>query len=166
MTKAESAALVAMLVAAFPGARFGEENAAAYEAGIADISAAEGKAAVDDLVRTSRYLPTVAEIRAEVVRQRKLRNDHTRGKLQLTDEDGKRLGPSPQAWGELLARMLHAADKHRALAERWYQLHAQKPPLDPAQPYLDLVQAGARGDDVRERFDRTVMSDESEKRYP
>ena len=168
MTKAEAAALVAMLVAAFPGSRFGEENAAAYEIAIADLDAAEAHAAVNELVKTERFLPAVAAIRESVFRTRKLQRAAQASALSIKREDGRLLGPRPDEWARTLTSMLADSERWCDMARRFYAARGrQGPVIDPAQPFIELAQAGARGDDVRERFNREVMhNDESEKRYP
>lgn len=85
MTQFQTAKLVAVLLAAYPQALWGDGTPLLYERMLADLDAAVAKAAVEQLIATSRYLPTVAEIRAACV--------------ELT------VGPrrfGAEAWGEVL----------------------------------------------------------------
>jgi hypothetical protein len=63
MTPAEAAKLVAMILQAYPAAQFGPASSQLYEAMLADVDVEMGKAAVHRLIATSRFLPTIAEIR-------------------------------------------------------------------------------------------------------
>lgn len=88
MTKGEAAQVVAMLAGGFPGARFTEENAAVYEAFLADLDFALAAPAVAHLVNTARFLPSIAEIRAAC----------------LDARDGKPRG-AEDAWGDVVAEI-------------------------------------------------------------
>jgi hypothetical protein len=88
MTKGEAAQVVAMLAAGFPGARFGEENAAVYEAFLSDLEFGLASAAITGLVNTSRFLPSIAEIRAAC----------------LDSRDGKVRG-AEDAWGDVVSEI-------------------------------------------------------------
>lgn len=70
MTGAEVKRLVSMLVATWPRPEVRPETVGVYCAALADLDAKAAHAAVMDLVRTSRFFPTVAEIRERVVRDR------------------------------------------------------------------------------------------------
>jgi hypothetical protein len=63
----EAAKLVAMLSAAYRDAPISEATAEVYEAMLADLPFAATQAAVARLVATSKWFPTVAEIREAVV---------------------------------------------------------------------------------------------------
>lgn len=67
MTRAEVLKLVALLQGAFPRAQLAEGTVEAYAQGLADLEAEEARLAIVALVRTSRFLPTIAEIREAVV---------------------------------------------------------------------------------------------------
>lgn len=64
MTRVEAAKLVAMLLQAYPSAQFGPASSALYERMLADLDAGVCGAAVERLIGTSKWLPTIAEIRA------------------------------------------------------------------------------------------------------
>lgn len=64
MTKSEAAKLVAMLLNAYPQAQFGPASSALYETLLADLDECEARAAICRLVQTTKWLPTIAEIRA------------------------------------------------------------------------------------------------------
>lgn len=167
MNKAEAAALIASLVAAFPGARFAVENAEMYESGIADLDAKETQFAIGELIHSERFLPSVASIRQEVVRLRRLRvakADNER--LRLSTGDGSTIGPCPAEWREPLSRLLELQARHRRMAESWYAERAKPMPGDPVAAFAKIATDGAAGHDVRERFKRDVIHDDSERRYP
>lgn len=63
MTKVEVAKLVQVLLASFPNAQTNVGTSMAYERMLADLDHAEAQAAVERLIATSKWLPTVAEIR-------------------------------------------------------------------------------------------------------
>lgn len=63
MTKIEASQLVAVLFASYPSAHLERNNVDAYVTGIIDLSANEANAAVTRLRRTSKFLPSIAEIR-------------------------------------------------------------------------------------------------------
>ncbi len=67
MKPIEAAKLVAMLSAAYRDAPISEATAEVYEAMLADLPFAATQAAVARLVATSKWFPTVAEIREAVV---------------------------------------------------------------------------------------------------
>jgi hypothetical protein len=64
MQRGEAAKLVAMLSAAYRDAAISEATAEVYEAMLADVDFEAGKRAVQRLICSSKWLPTVAEIRA------------------------------------------------------------------------------------------------------
>jgi|SRR6185436_18972934 len=85
MTKSETAKLVAMLLHAYPQAQFAPASSAVYEAMLSDLDAATALAAVERWIQTSKWLPTVAELRASAAEIK---------------YGPKRLGA--EAWGEAL----------------------------------------------------------------
>jgi hypothetical protein len=62
LTPAEAAKVVATLQAAYPAARWSEGTIALYELMLADLDVALTRDAVARIIRTSKFLPTVAEI--------------------------------------------------------------------------------------------------------
>lgn len=62
MTKSEAAKLVAIL-AALPNAKVNEQSAMLYYLALEDIAYADAERAVAILIRTSKFMPTPAEIR-------------------------------------------------------------------------------------------------------
>ncbi len=63
MKKSEVAELVVVLFSAFPNAKVTEETNAAYERYLEDLDRERASAAVQRLIGTSRFLPSIAEIR-------------------------------------------------------------------------------------------------------
>ncbi len=70
MTKAESMKIVCALFGAFPNSRFNEQNFETYAESLLDLDAKACGAAAQRLIRTSKFLPTVAEIREAATAQR------------------------------------------------------------------------------------------------
>lgn len=69
MTEAEAGELVAVLQAAFPRAEVDEATLKVYSQALRDLDIDEARTAVWSVVRTSRFFPTVAEIRGEYLRR-------------------------------------------------------------------------------------------------
>ena len=67
MTKTEAAKLVTRLVGFFPQSQFSEANAEAYESVLVTMDHESTAEAIFRLVTTSKWLPTIAEIRAAAV---------------------------------------------------------------------------------------------------
>lgn len=63
MKHSEVAEIVAMLLQAYPQAQFGPASSAMYERMLVDLDPATALEAVQRLMRTSKWLPTIAEIR-------------------------------------------------------------------------------------------------------
>lgn len=170
MNQDEATALVGLLSTAFPSARFGAENAAIYERSLLDLEAAEAQHAIGELIHSSRYLPTIAEIRGEVTRARRdaVSRSESASRLRLGSGAGRSLGPSPAAWGAALGNMLEASVKHQAMARAWYAARGKVTPPDPGMEFVELAQSGARGENVTERIRRAVNlpPDDSERRFP
>ena len=90
MRKSEVAQLVAMLIASFPSSKASDGTSAVYERMLLDLDHGAALDAIERLIATSRFLPTIAEIREAA--------------LAVTVGEVKRGG---EAWGEvqrLLAR--------------------------------------------------------------
>lgn len=85
MTEREVAKLVAILIAAFPASKITVESSAIYERMLADLDYPAANAAVERLLATSKWLPTVAEIR----------------EATLTLYAGE-VRPGGEAWGSVL----------------------------------------------------------------
>lgn len=62
MTKAEVSELVVMLLACYPNARFPDGTVIAYEMFLQELEHGRAKKAVASLVRSSKFMPTIAEI--------------------------------------------------------------------------------------------------------
>ena len=171
MTKIEAASLIANLLAAFPSAKFAIENANMYESGIADLGAAETQEAIGELIHSSKYLPTIAEIRQEVMRWRTRRGaaEDTARRLRLTRGDGSTVGPRPESWQPVLTRQIEASSRHQRLSEAWYAERGKVAPPDPGKAFLEIVKTGASGGDVRQRLRDEVLpgdQDVLERRFP
>lgn len=95
MTKTEVAKLVAVLLAAFPNAKASAQTSTVYETLLADLDADAAAAAVQRLIGTSRWMPTVAEIR----------------EAALAVEGGERRAGG-DAWGDVLAEV-HRTGRYR-----------------------------------------------------
>lgn len=170
MNKTEATTLVTMLVTFYPGAYFDAGNAAAYEAALADLDARETHEAIASLVQTAPKLPSVAELRQEVFRIRKAREaaNAEQQRLLAARTVAPELGPSPQEWARTLTTMLDDSARFEQMTKRWHEKHGGKYLGDPGAAFIALAQAGARGDDIRARFRRTVLNDqdEQERRHP
>lgn len=88
MTKGQAAQAVATLVCGYPSAKWSEENASVYETMLGDLDFEPTMAAVARIVRTSKFMPTVAEVRAAV--------------LELRDGTGR---TAEDAWGDVVAEI-------------------------------------------------------------
>lgn len=88
MLESEVAKLVAALVAAYPNARVTERTCQVYEAMLTDLDFGAAQMASARLIATTRFLPTIAEIRAAVV-------DMTLGPRRTGIE----------AWGDVVAEI-------------------------------------------------------------
>jgi len=86
MTEGQVAKLVAVLIAAFPSAKISTETSAVYERMLGDLDYPAANAAIERLLATSKWLPTVAEIR----------------EAALTLYAGE-IGAGGEAWGEVVA---------------------------------------------------------------
>ena len=63
MTQAETAKLVAVLMASFPSNKATAATSQVYERMLADLDYAAAQAAVERLLATARFMPTIGEIR-------------------------------------------------------------------------------------------------------
>ncbi len=66
MTKTEALQCLMVLKASYPRSEIGQETLLAYASMLSDVDAQDAKTAVERLICTSKWFPTVAEIRAEV----------------------------------------------------------------------------------------------------
>lgn len=62
MTKSEVSKLVAVLMACYPNARVPDGTVAAYEQFLLELEHDRAQRAVANIVRTSKFMPTIAEI--------------------------------------------------------------------------------------------------------
>jgi hypothetical protein len=62
MTRAEISELVTILMACYPNARFPDGTAVAYENFLIDLELAPAQRAIRTVVRSSKFVPTIAEI--------------------------------------------------------------------------------------------------------
>ncbi|MFZ5896424.1 MAG: hypothetical protein ACOY0T_35550 [Myxococcota bacterium] len=63
MTPIEAAKLVAMLAASFPAERWTDSTCRVFEASLEDLGYDIGRAAVQRIINTSRFPPSIAELR-------------------------------------------------------------------------------------------------------
>jgi hypothetical protein len=63
----EAASLIALLAAAFPSAKISKETVSVYVSNLDDISYEDGRRAVDNLLRTSDFFPSLAALRREAL---------------------------------------------------------------------------------------------------
>lgn len=172
MTQVEAAALLALMLNAYPNARFTEANAQVFERELQLLEPRDAQAAVEELMRTCKYVPSISEIRGEVTRikrDRVAREDASRSAARrLGDGRGGQMGPRPHDWKPALDRMLEASSKHQAMARDWYAMQGKPLPPDPGLEFMRLAEAGARGVDVRERVRKAagIPEDDSERRFP
>jgi hypothetical protein len=66
MRKSEAIEVVMLLVGAFPQAKFDAVSRDVYERMLLDLDAPDTRSAVQRLIRSSRFLPSIAEIRRAV----------------------------------------------------------------------------------------------------
>jgi hypothetical protein len=66
LTRVQVAELVLMLIAAYPATKASETTSKVYEAMLADLDHQLTRKAITRLVSTSKFMPTIAEIRAAV----------------------------------------------------------------------------------------------------
>lgn len=157
MTPKEAAILTDRLAVAFPSATFTDKNADAYARALLNFDATETQSAIDELIATSKFLPSVAEIRAEVTRAktaRVIREESARA-LRAGDGSGS-LGPYPHGWADPLGRMLDADTRHDTMARKWYASKGKPYPGDPGAKFTEIAKAGARGEDVSWRMGEVV----------
>lgn len=62
MTAQEASVILAMLMAAYPNARVPDGTVAAYESFIVELERDRALEAVRGIIRTSKFMPTIAEI--------------------------------------------------------------------------------------------------------
>lgn len=154
----QAVSLVAHLANSYPGAPFTEQNAAAYEREFLRLEHDRTQAAIDELVRTSRYLPTIAEIHGEITRARREDARINESKPpRIVDMGGRTMGPRPAEWRDPLRTMLDQQARYEQTARAWYASKGKQYPGDPGAKFVNVAVAGARGDDVAEVFERTVL---------
>lgn len=88
MTPAQVAKLVAVLLSAYPHVRTNEGTSMAYERMLADLDHGAAQAAIERLLSSCKFLPTIAEIRETA--------------LAITVGEQK---PGGEAWGSVLRAM-------------------------------------------------------------
>lgn len=163
MTEIEAGEFVQRLFHAYPGVKFTEQNARSYRSLLQTLGAEEAEAARVELVETSKFLPSFAEIRDAVMRNRKVTSDK-QAVARLPSGQGF---PSPHDWGRKLDGMLTDAERYEKMARAWYAAKGKKYPGDPAAGIIETVKAGARGEDIRDRLKAAVGDqDEQERRHP
>ena len=69
MTKPEAMKIVCVLFGSFPNARFNEQNFESYAEGILDLDAGPVGKAAQRLIRTNKFLPSIAELREAATAQ-------------------------------------------------------------------------------------------------
>jgi len=154
----QAVSLVAHLANSYPGAPFTEQNAAAYEREFKRLEYDRTQAAIDELIRASKYLPTIAEINGEIIRAKREEARLAESKPpRIVDVKGRTMGPYPRAWAEPLDLMLAQQARYEQTARAWYASKGKPYPGDLGAKFVNVAVAGARGDDVAEVFERVVM---------
>lgn len=90
MTQAEAAKLVAVMLAAFPQSKATAQTSQVYERMLADLDYPSANAAVERLLATARFMPSIAEIRETA--------------MAITVGEQK---PGGEAWGVVLKAIAH-----------------------------------------------------------
>jgi hypothetical protein len=158
MKQSEASALVTKLASSYPGATFNEANALAYEREFVRLEHDRTQAALDELIRSSKYLPTIAEINGEIIRAKREEARLNENKPpRIIDAGGRTMGPRPTSWRDPLRTMLDQQARYGASAQAWYASKGKAYPGDPGSKFVNVAVAGARGDDVAEVFERVVM---------
>jgi len=115
MTKPEAMKIVCVLFGSFPNSRFNEQNFESYADSIQDLDASTCGAAVQRLIRTSKFLPSISEIREAATAQQ--------------------IGPrktGAEAYGELLeAVRRHGAYPEVSWVDGAMRMQSPWPPLAP-----------------------------------
>lgn len=95
MTKIEVAKLVAIVLGAWPSAHVTSKTSTVYESALADLEYVTAQLAIDRLIKTARFLPSIAEIR----------------EMELEVRMGpQRLGG--EAWGDVVAAIRRIGAYH------------------------------------------------------
>ena len=71
MKESEAAKLVSILMAAFPAGKGNDQTAMVYEAELVDLDAELASRAIRRMLRTSKFLPSIAEIRGAAVAEQR-----------------------------------------------------------------------------------------------
>lgn len=150
MKQEEAADLVASMAARYPGATFTPDNAASYEREFMRLERDRVAAALDELMRTHKFIPAIAEIHQEIVsaKREEARKASVAHPQPITDVSGRTLGPRPGEWREPLQRMISDAERYERMARKWYADKGKPYPGDPGAGFVQLAVAGARGDDI------------------
>lgn len=146
----QAAELVVMLSESYPGATFTDQNADAYERAIIGWEYDRTKEAILRLIQESKYLPSVAEIRQEVVdeQRRQATKAEASRRPPIVDVQGRTMGPRPDQWAAPLGRMLSEAERYDRMARAWYASKGKPYPGDPGLRFVEAAADGARGKDV------------------
>ncbi len=171
MKPEEATALVTMMLAHYPGVRFDVANPAAFESKLLELGAQETQAAIDELIGTMRFIPTVADIKGEVMRARRAKESASANarRMRLGGPSHERIGPKPEEWAKLLSALLEASARWRRMAEPFYAAKGKACPPDPGMEFIELARAGSAGQDVDGRMRAAVIpgdQDEQERRHP
>ena len=160
MKPEEAAELVARMASRYPGATFTDDNASAYEREFMRLGRDRVAAALDELSRTNKFIPSIAEIHQEIVlakREEARRANVHHNPQPITDTTGRTLGPRPEGWRDPLRNMLSEAERYERVARKWYADKGKPYPGDPGAGLVKLAVAGARGDDIADAFASTVL---------
>lgn len=173
MKKSEAAELVMMILAAYPNAKTSSSTSQVYETMLADLDPKTARQAVTALIATSKFVPTIAEIReacaaivqakrAALARQQAARIPSlTRAELGERDRNNwarealvvpKGAAASEAVVGESRVRPEGAPHAAAAPADLVRRIAAKAPPMGPARPprkwtaaELDAALADSRG---------------------
>lgn len=165
MNEIEAGEFVAALVHSFPNTRFTEQNASAYQKLVLDIDRNEAESARFEIANTSKFMPTIAEIREVVMRNRRQRRGVLVSKpLALPDGNV----PTRSEWAACLTGLLESSARFQAMASRWCGARGLPVPSDPASVFVELARSGAEGQDVRRKLRGALLGDmdEQDRRHP
>ena len=153
MNVAEASSLVLRLLNKWPGSNLAGESSAEYENALLRFDVHEAESAIDALFFTSKFLPHMSEIQAEInsIRRERTRQSENSSRRLGRAPTGQEGGASRAQWGASLPAMLEASAKYEAMARPWFSAMGKPYTGDPGLPFIQLAQRGSAGEDVTEQ---------------